>query len=205
MKITIKRRLEFARSAVLKFNSGGFKVGSRYKDYYKSDVIPKLIKETGYKNVHQIPKLSKIVINMGLGEATSNSKIIEQSMSELAKISGQKPVVAKAKKSIAAFKLRENQEIGCFVTLRQERMYDFFDKLINISLPRVRDFKGMSKRSFDGFGNYTFGVKEQVIFPEISYELIEKIKGMNVTIVTTAKNNDDGYKLLKGFNFPFRN
>lgn len=180
-------------------------MSSRYKDYYKSEVVPKLVKETGYKNIHEIPKLSKIVINMGLGEATSNSKIIEQSISELAKISGQKPVVAKAKKSIAAFKLRENQEIGCFVTLRQERMYDFFDKLINISLPRVRDFKGMSKKSFDGFGNYTFGVKEQVIFPEISYELIEKIKGMNITIVTTAKNNDDGYKLLKGFNFPFRN
>jgi large subunit ribosomal protein L5 len=142
---------------------------------------------------------------MGLGEATSNSKIIEQSITELAKISGQKPVVAKAKKSIAAFKLKENQEIGCFVTLRNERMYDFFDKLINIALPRVRDFKGLSKKSFDGYGNYTFGVKEQVIFPEISYELIDKIKGMNITIVTTAKNNDDGYKLLKGFNFPFRN
>ncbi len=178
---------------------------SRYKEYFKNEVVPKLIKDTGYKNIHQIPKLSKIIINMGLGEATSNSKIIEQSLSELTKISGQKPVVAKAKKSIAAFKLKENQEIGCFVTLRNERMYDFFDKLINIALPRVRDFKGLSKKSFDGYGNYTFGVKEQVIFPEISYELIEKIKGMNITIVTTAKNNDDGYKLLKGFNFPFRN
>lgn len=178
---------------------------SRYKEYFKNEVIPKLIKDTGYKNIHQIPKLSKIIINMGLGEATSNSKIIEQSISELTKISGQKPVVAKAKKSIAAFKLKENQDIGCFVTLRNERMYDFFDKLINIALPRVRDFKGLSKKSFDGYGNYTFGVKEQVIFPEVSYELIEKIKGMNITIVTTAKNNDDGYKLLKGFNFPFRN
>ncbi|MCL4321552.1 MAG: 50S ribosomal protein L5 [Deltaproteobacteria bacterium] len=180
-------------------------MASRYKEFYKNEVAPKLMKETGYKNVHQIPKLSKIVINMGLGEATSNSKIIEQSMAELAKIAGQKPVVAKAKKSIAAFKLKENQEIGCFVTLRSEKMYDFFDKLINIALPRVRDFKGLSKKSFDGYGNYTFGVKEQVIFPEISYELIDKIKGMNITIVTTAKNNDDGYKLLKGFNFPFRN
>ena len=180
-------------------------MASRYKEFYKNKVAPKLMEETGYKNVHQIPKLSKIVINMGLGEATSNSKIIEQSITELAKISGQKPVVAKAKKSIAAFKLKENQEIGCFVTLRNERMYDFFDKLINIALPRVRDFKGLSKKSFDGYGNYTFGVKEQVIFPEISHELIDKIKGMNITIVTTAKNNDDGYKLLKGFNFPFRN
>lgn len=180
-------------------------MASRYKEYFKNEVIPKLIKDTGYKNIHQIPKLSKIIINMGLGEATSNSKIIEQSILELTKISGQKPVVAKAKKSIAAFKLKENQEIGCFVTLRNERMYDFFDKLINIALPRVRDFKGLSKKSFDGYGNYTFGVKEQVIFSEISYELIEKIKGMNITIVTTAKNNDDGYKLLKGFNFPFRN
>ncbi|MCL4542323.1 MAG: 50S ribosomal protein L5 [Deltaproteobacteria bacterium] len=178
---------------------------SRYKEYFKNEVIPKLIKDTGYKNIHQIPKLSKIIINMGLGEATSNSKIIEQSILELTKISGQKPVVAKAKKSIAAFKLKENQEIGCFVTLRNERMYDFFDKLINIALPRVRDFKGLSKKSFDGYGNYTLGVREQVIFPDISYELIEKIKGMNITIVTTAKNNDDGYKLLKGFNFPFRN
>ncbi len=180
-------------------------MASRYKELYKKEVVPLLKKETGYKNIHQIPKLSKIVINMGLGEATSNSKIIEQSLSELAKISGQKPVVSKARKSIASFKLKENQEIGCFVTLRNERMYDFFDKLINISLPRVRDFKGLSKKAFDGYGNYTLGVKEQVIFPEISYELIEKIKGMNITIVTTAKNNEDGYKLLKSFNFPFRN
>lgn len=180
-------------------------MGSRYKEYYKNEVIAKLLKETGYKNIHQIPKLSKIIINMGLGEATSNGKIIEQSVAELAKITGQKPVVSKAKKSIAAFKLKENQEIGCFVTLRADKMYDFLDKLINISLPRVRDFKGLSKKSFDGFGNYTFGVKEQVIFPEISSDLIDKVKGMNVTIVTTAKNNEDGYKLLKGFNFPFRN
>lgn len=180
-------------------------MASRYKELYKSEVIPLLFKETGYKNIHQIPKLTKIVINMGLGEATSNSKIIEQSLGELAKISGQKPVVSRAKKSIAAFKLKEKQEIGCFVTLRNERMYDFFDKLINIALPRVRDFKGLSRKAFDGSGNYTFGVKEQLIFPEISYELIEKIKGMNITIVTTAKNNEDGYKLLKGFKFPFRN
>jgi large subunit ribosomal protein L5 len=178
---------------------------ARYKEFYKNEVVPKLIKETGYKNINQIPKLEKIVINMGLGEATSNSKIIEQSVVELSKIAGQKPVVAKAKKSIAAFKLKENQEIACFVTLRSDKMYDFFDKLINISLPRVRDFKGVSKKAFDGRGNYTMGVKEQVIFPEISYELIEKIKGMNITIVTTAKNNEDGYRLLKGFNFPFRN
>lgn len=180
-------------------------MAARYKGFYKNNVIPALIKETGYKNINQIPKLVKVVINMGLGEATSNSKIIEQSIMELTKIAGQKPVVAKAKKSIAAFKLKEKQEIGCFVTLRNDRMYDFFDRLINISLPRVRDFKGVSKKAFDGRGNYTLGVKEQVIFPEISYELIEKIKGMNITIVTSAKNNDDGYKLLKCFNFPFRN
>ena len=181
------------------------KLSSRYKEFYKNEVIPRLFKETGYKNINQIPKLEKIVINMGLGEATSNSKIIEQSVAELAKIAGQKPVVSKAKKSIAAFKLKENQEIGCFVTLRNDKMYDFFDKLVNISLPRVRDFKGISKKAFDGRGNYTLGVKEQVIFPEISYELIEKIKGMNITIVTSAKNNEDGFKLLKSFNFPFRN
>ncbi|MHB1660484.1 MAG: 50S ribosomal protein L5 [bacterium] len=180
-------------------------MSARYKEFYKNEVVPKLVKETGYKNINQIPKLEKIVINMGLGEATSNSKIIEQSVVELTKIAGQKPVVAKAKKSIAAFKLKENQEIGCFVTLRNDKMYDFLDKLINISLPRVRDFKGASKKAFDGRGNYTLGVKEQLIFPEISYELIEKTKGMNITIVTSAKNNDDGYKLLKSFNFPFRN
>lgn len=180
-------------------------MGARYKDFYKNEVVPKLVKETGYKNIHQIPKLEKIVINMGLGEATSNSKIIEQSAAELTIISGQKPVVSKAKKSIAAFKLKEKQEIGCFVTLRSDRMYDFFDKLINISLPRVRDFKGVSKKAFDGRGNYTLGIKEQLIFPEISYEHIEKIKGMNITIVTSAKNNEDGYRLLKSFNFPFRN
>ena len=180
-------------------------MSSRYKEFYKNEVVPRLFKETGYKNINQIPRLEKIVINMGLGEATSNSKIIEQSVAELSKIAGQKPVVSKAKKSIAAFKLKENHEIGCFVTLRSDRMYDFIDKLINISLPRVRDFKGISKKAFDGRGNYTLGVKEQVIFPEISYELIEKIKGMNITIVTSAKNNEDGYKLLKSFNFPFRN
>lgn len=180
-------------------------MSARYKEFYKNVVVPKLVKETGYKNIHQIPKLGKIVINMGLGEATSNSKIIEQSVAELTKIAGQKPAIAKAKKSIAAFKLKENQEIGCFVTLRNDKMYDFLDKLINISLPRVRDFKGLSKKAFDGRGNYTLGIKEQIIFPEISYELIEKTKGMNITIVTSAKNNEDGYKLLKSFNFPFRN
>jgi large subunit ribosomal protein L5 len=173
-------------------------------ELYHKEILPALMKEIGYKNVHQVPKLSKIVINMGLGEATSNPKIIDKSILELSKISGQKPVVSRAKKSIAAFKLKENQEIGCFVTLRKEKMYDFFDRLINIDLPRVRDFKGLSKKAFDGRGNYTFGIKEQIIFPEISYELIDKVKGMNVTIVTTATKDDEAYKLLDAFNVPFK-
>lgn len=178
---------------------------SRYMELYNKEIIPQIMNEHNYKNIHQIPRLEKIVINMGLGEATSNPKIIEKSSEELAKITGQHPVVSKARKSIAAFKLKEKQEIGCFVTLRNKKMYDFLDRLINIALPRVRDFKGVSKKSFDGRGNYTFGIKEQIIFPEVSYELVEKLKGFNITIVTTANTDEEAYNLLKTFKFPFKN
>ncbi|MHB1663678.1 MAG: 50S ribosomal protein L5 [bacterium] len=178
---------------------------SRYMELYKKEIMSQLMTEHKYKNIHQIPKVEKIVVNMGLGEATSNPKIIEKSTEELTKIAGQHPVVSKAKKSIAAFKLKEKQEIGIFVTLRSKRMYDFLDRLINIALPRVRDFKGVSRKSFDGRGNYTFGIKEQIIFPEVSYELVEKLKGFNITIVTTAKTDEEAYNLLKTFKFPFKN
>lgn len=174
-------------------------------ELYKKEIISQLMTEYKYKNIHQIPKVEKIVVNMGLGEATTNPKIIEKSAEELTKIAGQHPVVSKAKKSIAAFKLKEKQEIGIFVTLRSKRMYDFLDRLINIALPRVRDFKGVSRKSFDGRGNYTFGIKEQIIFPEVSYELVEKLKGFNITIVTTAKTDEEAYNLLKTFKFPFKN
>ncbi len=184
---------------------GANKVVSRYRELYGKEILPFLMKDNNYKNIHQVPRLEKIVVNMGLGEATSNPKIIEKSLMELGKIAGQKPVVSRAKKSIAAFKLKENQEIGCFVTLRNDKMYDFLDRLINIALPRVRDFKGLSKRSFDGRGNYTIGIREQIIFPEISYELIEKVKGMNITIVTSAHSDEEARKLLNAFKFPFRN
>jgi len=152
----------------------------------------------------QVPKIEKIVVNMGLGEAINNNKLIEQAEEQLMAISGQKAVVTRSRKSIANFKLRENQPIGCMVTLRKDRMYEFFDRLVNVALPRVRDFKGVSAKSFDGKGNYTLGIREQIIFPEINYDKIEKIKGMNVTIVTTAKNDEEGRALLRHMGMPFR-
>jgi large subunit ribosomal protein L5 len=162
------------------------------------------MKDFGYKNPMQVPKLEKIVVNMGLGEAISNNKLIEQGEEQLMAIAGQKPVVTRSRKSIANFKLRENQAIGCMVTLRKDRMYEFFDRLVNVALPRVRDFKGVSSKSFDGKGNFTLGVREQIIFPEINYDRIEKIKGMNITIVTTAKNDEEGRALLRYMGMPFR-
>jgi large subunit ribosomal protein L5 len=171
---------------------------------YKEQVIPALMKDFGYKNPMQVPKLEKIVVNMGLGEAITNNKLIEQAEEQMMAITGQKGVVTRSRKSIANFKLRENQAIGCMVTLRKDRMYEFFDRLVSIALPRVRDFKGVSSKSFDGKGNYTLGIKEQIIFPEINYDRIEKIKGMNVTIVTTAKSDEEGRALLKYFGMPFR-
>jgi large subunit ribosomal protein L5 len=178
---------------------------SQLKEYYGTEVVPKLVDSFQYKNRMEIPKLDKIVLNMGLGEAIHNIKIIDSAVEELKAISGQKPVVTRSKKSIAAFKLREGMPIGCMVTLRQDRMYDFFYKLVNVALARVRDFKGISGKAFDGRGNYTLGIKENTIFPELSYDTIEVIKGLNVTVVTTAKTDKEGKELLKLLGMPFRN
>ena len=177
---------------------------ARLKDYYVKEVVPGLKTEYGYTNVHQIPKLVKIVLNMGLGEAVQDVKIIDKAAEELTLITGQKPVVRKARKSIAAFKLREGMPVGCNVTLRGERMYEFLDRLINAVLPRVRDFRGGSSKGFDGRGNYTMGLTDQSVFPEINYDAIDKLRGMNITIVTTAGSDDEGRSLLAAFGMPFR-
>jgi large subunit ribosomal protein L5 len=174
------------------------------RDFYEKECVPALKEEFGFTNAMEIPKLEKIVLNMGLGEAVQNPKIIEGAVNELTKIAGQKAVVTTAKKSIATFKLREGMPIGCRVTLRGEKMYDFFSKLVNISLPRVRDFRGLSPKGFDGRGNYSMGIKEQIIFPEIEYDRIDKIKGLNITIVTTARTNESGHSLLRMMGMPFR-
>src|SRR3954466_1458884 len=171
---------------------------------YKEQIIPALMKDFGYKNVMQVPKVEKVVVNMGLGEAITNNKLIEQAEEQMMAITGQKGVVTRSRKSIANFKLRENQPIGVMATLRKDRMYEFLDRLLNIALPRVRDFKGVSGKSFDGKGNYTLGIKEQIIFPEINYDRIEKIKGMNITIVTTARSDEEGRALLRYMGMPFR-
>ncbi len=177
---------------------------SNLQDYYDEQVAPKLKDKFGYLNVNQIPKLAKIVLNMGLGEAIQNIKILDSAVDELMNIAGQKPVITRAKKSIAAFKLREGMPIGVMVTLRRQRMYDFYNKLVNVALPRVRDFRGISAKAFDGAGNYSLGIKEHIIFPEIDYDKIDKIKGMNISIVTTAKNDDEGRELLTLMGMPFR-
>ena len=176
----------------------------RLREYYEKKVVPLLMKEFGYKNSMQVPKLVKIVLNMGVGEATQNIKILDAAVEELALIAGQRPVIRRAKRSIAAFKLRAGMPIGCKVTLRRDRMYDFFDKLVNFALPRVRDFKGVSDRAFDGRGNYTLGIKEHIIFPEIDYDKIDKVKGMNITFVTTAKTDEEAKVLLEKLGLPFR-
>ena len=172
---------------------------------YREDIVPAMMKTFNYSNVMQVPKLEKVVINMGLGEALENARILDTSVEELSRITGQKPVLTRARKSIANFKLREGNPIGCRVTLRKQRMYDFIYRLLNIALPRVRDFKGVSTRGFDGRGNYTLGVREQLIFPEVNYDDVEKIKGMNITAVTTAKTDPEGKELLKLLGMPFRN
>jgi large subunit ribosomal protein L5 len=174
-----------------------------YELYYK-EVVPALMKQFNYKNIMQVPKLDKIVINIGLGEAIQNIKILDSAMEEIAVITGQWPVITKAKRSIAQFKLRVGMSIGCMVTLRKERMYEFLNRLINVALPRVRDFRGFSPHGFDGRGNYSLGIKEQIIFPEINYDKIDKIKGMNIVLVTTAKNDEEGRELLKLMGMPFR-
>ncbi len=178
---------------------------TQLKDFYENEVVPKLIETFSYKNKMEVPKLEKIVLNMGLGDATHNIKVLDAAVEELKIIAGQKPVVTRAKKSIAAFKLREGMPIGCMVTLRSKRMYDFLSKLINIALPRVRDFRGISGKALDKRGNYTLGVKEQIIFPEIDYDRIDTIRGLNISIVTTAKTDSEGKELLKLLGMPFRN
>ena len=177
------------------FKSNGEVLGgltmARLKEIYKKEIVPALIKQFGYKSTMEVPRLTKIVLNMGVGEAVADKKILENAMGDLHKMSGQKPVITKAKKSIAAFKIRNGYPVGCMVTLRQDRMYEFLDRLVSIALPRVRDFRGMSGRSFDGRGNYNLGVKEQIIFPEIEYDKIDALRGLNITIATTAKTDDE--------------
>lgn len=174
------------------------------QERYRKEAVPALMKDFGYKSVMEVPRLEKIVLNMGLGEALTNAKLLEAAVAELGLIAGQRPVVTRARKSVANFKLREGQAIGAMVTLRSLRMYEFLERLISFALPRVRDFKGLSSRAFDGRGNYTLGIREQIIFPEINYDQVEKLKGMNVTIVTTATKDEEGRALLKYMGMPFR-
>jgi len=177
---------------------------ARLKEDYKSRVAPALKKQFGYKNPMQIPNVTKIIVNMGVGEAATNSKLMEGALSDMAAITGQKPVTTRARKSISNFKLRDGMPVGCRVTLRGEQMWEFLDRLINVTLPRIRDFRGVSPKAFDGRGNYTLGLKEQIIFPEIDYDKVDKVRGMDITIVTTANTNDEGRALLKAFSMPFR-
>lgn len=176
---------------------------TRLNDLYRQSIRPDLIKESGYSNLLQVPKLEKIVINMGIGEAVQDSKKVAAAVSELSLITGQKPITTKAKKSVAGFKLREGMAIGCKVTLRRDRMYEFLDRLITIALPRVRDFRGLNPRSFDGYGNYAMGLKEQIVFPEIDYDRIDSVRGMDIIFVTSAKTDDEARELLRRFSFPF--
>lgn len=177
---------------------------ARLQEFYQKTVVKQLTEQFGYTSAMQVPRITKITLNMGLGEAVGDKKVIEHALSDLEKISGQKPVVTKARKSIATFKIREGWPIGCKVTLRRERMYEFLDRLINIAIPRVRDFRGVSGRSFDGRGNYSMGVREQIIFPEIDYDKIDALRGMDITITTNARSNEEGRALLSAFKFPFR-
>ncbi len=176
----------------------------RLKEKYKKEIIPKILKEHKFKNVMEVPRIKKICVNMGVGSATQNIKELESASQDLAVITGQKPIVTKARKSIAGFKLREGNPIGCMVTLRGKRMYEFLDRLLNVAIPRIRDFRGLSKKSFDGHGNYTIGIKEQLIFPEVNYDSILSVKGMNITIATDARNDEEALSLLEEFGFPFK-
>lgn len=177
---------------------------SRLKEFYRDNVIPQLTKEFGYKSVMEVPRITKITLNMGVGEALTDKKVLDNAVADMEKISGQKVVITKARRSIAGFKLREDWPVGCKVTLRSEKMYDFLDRLITISIPRIRDFRGLNPKSFDGQGNYSMGVREQIIFPEIEYDKIDAIRGMDITINTTAKTADESRALLAAFKFPFR-
>lgn len=178
---------------------------ARLESQYKETILPELVKRFSYKSVMEAPRITKITLNMGVGEAVADKKILQAAVSDMEKISGQKPVVTLARKSIAGFKIRDDMPIGCKVTLRSKRMYEFLDRLINISIPRIRDFRGLSMKSFDGRGNYSMGIREQIIFPEIDYDKIDMLRGMDITITTTAKTNEEGLALLKLFNFPFKN
>jgi large subunit ribosomal protein L5 len=177
---------------------------ARLKELYNKEIVPALTKQFGYKSTMEVPRLTKIVLNMGVGEAVADKKILDNAVGDMQKVAGQKPVITKAKKSIAAWKIRNGYPVGCMVTLRQERMYEFLDRLVSIALPRVRDFRGVSGRSFDGRGNYNLGVKEQIIFPEIEYDKIDALRGMNITITTTAKTDAEARALLAAFKFPFK-
>ena len=199
-----KKDAEVAAPKALDDNSHESSFKPRLRDAYQEKVIPALMKEFGYKNVMQVPKLDRIVLNVGMGEAIQNVKLLESAVTELGTITGQKPVVTRAKKAIAGFKLRQGLPIGAKVTLRSRRMYEFFDRLVTLALPRIRDFRGVSPKAFDGRGNYTLGVKEQLIFPEIKYDEVASIHGMDITIVTTARTNDEGKALLKHLGMPFR-
>ena len=178
---------------------------ARLRDIYKKEIVPALTKQFGYKSVMEVPRVSKVVLNMGVGEAVGDKKLLENAAADMQKIAGQKPVITKARKAIAGFKIREGYPIGCMVTLRESRMYEFLDRLISVALPRVRDFRGVSGRSFDGRGNFNMGVKEQIIFPEIEYDMVDAMRGMNITITTTAKTDAEAKALLAAFHFPFKN
>jgi len=178
---------------------------ARLESVYRETILPELVKQFSYKSVMQAPRITKITLNMGVGEAVADKKTLQSAVADMEKISGQKPVITLARKSIAGFKIRDDMPIGCKVTLRSQRMYEFLDRLINISIPRIRDFRGLSPKSFDGRGNYSMGVKEQIIFPEIDYDKIDALRGMDITITTTAETNEEGLALLKLFNFPFKN
>ena len=180
-------------------------MNTRLEKIYKEEVVPVLMKRFGYTNPMQVPKIQKITINMGVGEAATNKKILENAVADLAKITGQRPITTKSRVSVASFKIRDGWPIGCKVTLRRARMYEFFDRLVNVSLPRVRDFRGVSGRAFDGRGNYNMGVKEQIIFPEIDFDQVDALRGMDIAITTTAKTNEEAKALLEAFRFPFRN
>ena len=180
-------------------------MSTRLEKFYKESVVPKMIERFGYDNVMQVPRINKITLNMGVGEAVGNKKILENAVADMTKIAGQKPIVTNARVSVASFKIRDGWPIGCKVTLRRAKMYEFLDRLINVSLPRVRDFRGVSARSFDGRGNYNMGVKEQIIFPEIDFDAVDAMRGMDIAITTTAKTNDEAKALLEAFSFPFRN
>jgi large subunit ribosomal protein L5 len=177
---------------------------ARLKEQYRKEIVPALVRQFGYKSTMEVPRLTKIVLNMGVGDATSDKKLLESAAADMVKIAGQKPVITKARKAIATFKIREGYPIGCMVTLRRDRMYEFLDRLISIALPRVRDFRGVSGRAFDGRGNYSLGVKEQIIFPEIEYDKVDRIRGMNITIATTAKTDAEAKALLAAFRFPLK-